>query len=447
MNIAPAHFPKVGIHHPAFGNTMQPNRLPHLQSTYPVLDTMLELIAIPSATPQADPRHAQAVEKNLDQVKQQVINRVKALGITDIEENQHGSLIIRVPGSKGYENRQPLLLTAHLDIVPGDPDNPTRAITPRLIRHQGKEFIGTDGTTTLGSDDKGGVAMILDNLARLTGKHPAQPSPLPHVPLEILFSPDEESSCDSLKKLDGQTFKAKHVVVIDEFDPFKVTTGLSSAVMIDISLSGLKGGHSGADITDQSRLNSIALMGEVIAKVKTGVIRMNPHYPNMPLISKNIGIVQAGYAPNAIPDKFRMTLMLRSGDQQAQDKELKRIRQVLDRIEKKYRTLEPGIKIDMQAVEEYPAWSNPNSQLIPVAVKAARVIHGPKVSVGPIHAAAQAGILANKTNAYGEPFDSVLIGPHIQDAHTVNEKIEWQSLIDANRWLGAIIQEYTRRTP
>lgn len=446
MTMTPAGFYAAQTRHPAFGNT-PPDRLRQLQGTYPVLDTMLDLIAIPSATPQADPRHARAVEQNLDRVKQQVIDRVKALGITDIEENQHGSLIIRVPGSKGYENRQPLLLTAHLDIVPGDPDDPTRAITPKLISQDGKEFIGTDGTTTLGSDDKGGVAMILDNLARLTGKHPAQKTPLPHVPLEILFSPDEESSCDSLKKLDGRTIRAKHAIVVDEFDVFKVTTGLASAVMIDINLSGLRGGHSGADITDKSRLNGISLMSEVVQKVKTGVIQMDPHYPNMPLISKNIGMVQAGYAPNAIPDKFKMTVMLRSGDAQAQVKELKRIRQVLDRIEKKYRALEPDIKIGMKAVEEYPAWSNPNSQLIPVAVKAAKAIHGPKVDVGPIHAAAQASILANKTNAYGEPFDSVLIGPHIKDAHTVFEKIEWQSLIDANRWLGAIIQEYTRKSP
>jgi tripeptide aminopeptidase len=409
-----------------------------------VVKTMLELIQFPSATPQKDPRFEESIRQNLSLVKGMVSARFQQMGITDIVKESNGSLIVRVPGSPGYENRRPLMLTAHLDIVPGDPERPNRPITPVLVNRGGRSFIATDGTTTLGADDKGGVAMIIDTVARLLGKHPEQPTPIPHVPLELLFSPDEESSCDSLKTLDSTKFKAKHVLVVDEFDAFKVTTGLASAVVIDIDIEGLQGGHSGADINKPNRLSAIMLASQIAQRLGTGVIGTHPQYPQIPLISKNIGLIQGGSAYNAIPEKARLGIMLRSASAEAQRAELERMAQELKAIERQAQAIQPQIQLKMTVTEEYPAWeANPASPLPGLASQASQQMGGPTVAVGPIHAAAQASILANKTNAYGEPFDAVLIGPQIEEAHTVRERIDWQSLVSSRRWLEQIIMNYT----
>lgn len=425
--------------------TLTTQEMLQLANQYSVIKTMFDLIDIPSATPQNNPRFNAQVSENLDKISKMVELKFRQLGITTIQKEPNGSLIIRIPASEGYENKIPLMLTAHMDIVAGDPENPTKPVQKRLIERSGKQFIATDGTTTLGADDKGGIAMIVDTVARLLGKHPEQSTPIPHAPLELLFSPDEESSCDSLKTLDTSQFKAKHVIVVDEFDVFKVTTGLASAVMIDIQIEGLQGGHSGADIMKPNRVNGISLMAEVVKKLGTGVIAKHPVYKEIPLISKNIGLIQGGSAYNAIPEKAKLSIMMRSASKEAQDAELARMQMVLQEIQAKYQKKQPAIKLMMTSKEEYPAWEGDVRSPLPnLAKNASQAINGPVVKVCPIHAAAQASILANKANARGEKFDAVLIGPHIEEAHTVRERIDWKSLVEGRKWLEQIIMQYSQ---
>lgn len=413
-------------------------RMAELAQKYPVLQRMFELIDISSATPQEDPGHHQVVEKNLTRIRTLITRRFREIGITDIEQNEYGALIIRVPGSPGYENARPLLLTAHMDIVPADRQNPTRPVIRTLKTIEGEEFIATDGTTTLGADDKGGIAMIIENVAQLRQK--------PHVPIEILLSPDEESSCNSLRQMDTSKFRAKEVLVVDEFYDFRVTNGLASSVLIDINVSGTNGGHSGGDINKPNRLNAIMLLNRVLSKLGTGTIAEHPKHPGVPLISKNLGLVHGGSAPNAIPESASATFMLRSFDRKAQEEELARIARILKSFEKHHQRTQPNLKLEMAAQEEYPPWQgHPHSVLPPLCVQASKEIGGPPVRVGPFHVAAQASILANKTNHYGEPFDAVLIGPRIEEAHTVRERIDWKSLVRVNEWLGKIIELYTSR--
>lgn len=410
-----------------------------LAQQYPVIRLMFDMIDIPSATPQPDPRHKASVDQNLDRVRQVIARFLQTVGNAQVEQNEFGSLIVRVPGSPGLENARPLMLTAHTDIVPGDPNDPTRPVKRMFKVINGREYITSDGTTTLGADDKGGLAMILDNVARLNGK--------PHVPLEIVLSPDEESSCDSLKKLDTSKFKAKHVLVVDEFKSFRATTGLASAVPIEISIQGTHGGHSGEDINKPNRLNAIALMGRLVNKLGTGVVSYHPQHPQIPFISKNLGLMRGGVAPNGIPESASATYMLRSFGVKEQEAELARMQRIVANYQRRHKSTQPtNFRIAMKHTEEYPAWqADPKSILPPLLQQASKAMNGPKVEVGPTHAAAQASILANKTNAYGERFDAVLIGPHIEEAHTVRERVDWKSVVEVNDWLGRIIDAYTRQ--
>ncbi len=413
--------------------------LVQLAQKYPVIHRMLELIAIPSATPQTDPRFTDVIQQNLDRIRQVIVKRFQEVGVTQIEHNRSGALVIRVPGTGGYEKARPLMLTAHMDIVAGDPANPSKPVRPSLKIINGTEFIVTDGTTTLGADDKGGLAMILEVVSRLRNK--------PHVPLEILLSPDEESSCDSLRNLDTRRFKAKHVLVVDEFYEYQLTTGLASAVNVKVSVEGTQGGHSGDDINRPNRLNAIELLNRITQKMGTGVISYHPQYPKIPFISKNLGLIQGGSAPNAIPESAQAIYMLRSFEKKAQNAELNRMESILRSYRKQYKRTQPNLKLKLRWDEEYPAWlADPKSPLPKICTQAAQALGQKKVNVLPSHAAAQASILATKKNAYGEAFDAALIGPNIQEAHTVRERLDWKSLVRSTDWLEQIIETYSLKS-
>jgi tripeptide aminopeptidase len=73
-------------------------------------------------------------------------------------------------------------------VLPGDPGKVIRvADNPELEKLRGSTLITSDGTTLLGADDKAGIAIIMEAVTYLT-EHPA----LPHGPLRILFTCDEE---------------------------------------------------------------------------------------------------------------------------------------------------------------------------------------------------------------------------------------------------------------
>ncbi len=421
-------------------STKEDREMTALAEKHPVLKKLFGLIDIPSATPQPNPQFQKAIAENMDKVRDLITQYGKEVGITQIERNQYGSLILRVPGSPDYEDASPLMFTAHMDIVPGDPENPTRAVIRTLKTIHGKTYLCSDGTTTLGADDKSGIAGILQMVANLKNK--------PHVPVEILFSPDEESSLASLKALDTSQFKAQNVVVVDSFDDLSVTTGLASAVFISIDLQGTNGGHSGEDINKPNRGNAIFFISDLIQKLGTGVIETDPQHPSFPLLSKNLGMIEGGSAPNSIPTAVTLKYLLRSATKEAQQKELTRMQTVIADFQTKYQPTQPHLQINMTINEAYPPYQiKPTSILPKLCQKAIEKIKDQKVTVGPIHAAAQSSILANKTNAQGKQFQSVLVGAHIEEAHTKNEKLDIQSEIMLPQVLTQIVEDYTQQHP
>lgn len=135
---------------------------------------------------------------------------LKELGLEDVSLDEHCYLISRVPATKGLEGKPIIGLMAHMDTasdVPGSDVSPMvvsdydgRAIElspgekldpidyPDLLDHKGDTIVTTDGKTLLGADDKAGVAEIMTTLEWLS-THPE----IQHGPLEIFFTPDEET--------------------------------------------------------------------------------------------------------------------------------------------------------------------------------------------------------------------------------------------------------------
>jgi len=148
-----------------------------------------------------------ATQWNLARV---LLDELKSLGVEDVTLDEHCYLIARIPASRGLESKPCIGLMAHIDTAS---DVTGAGVKPRIVRgydgsllelsagwkldpaefpdlseHCGDDIIVTDGTTLLGADDKAGVAEIMTTLSLLFA-HPE----IKHGPLEIFFTPDEET--------------------------------------------------------------------------------------------------------------------------------------------------------------------------------------------------------------------------------------------------------------
>jgi tripeptide aminopeptidase len=139
-----------------------------------------------------------------------LVQELRDLGLSQVELTDHCYVIARLPPSAGREQAPAVGFMAHLDTasdVPGKDVQPilernydgTRIslagglcldpeADPDLAAHKGRDLIHSDGTTLLGADDKAGIAELMAALEYLV-RHPD----IPHGPVEIIFTPDEET--------------------------------------------------------------------------------------------------------------------------------------------------------------------------------------------------------------------------------------------------------------
>lgn len=134
---------------------------------------------------------------------------MRAMGMANVYEDEHAYVYGSIPASAGMEAKPCVGFIAHIDTVPefsGENVKPRlienydggevalgdsgRTLSPEKFPHlqqlRGKTLIVTDGTTVLGADDKAGVAEILTACERVLTEN------LPHGPLAVCFTPDEE---------------------------------------------------------------------------------------------------------------------------------------------------------------------------------------------------------------------------------------------------------------
>jgi tripeptide aminopeptidase len=139
-----------------------------------------------------------------------LVEELKGLGIKDVSLNDKCYLIARLPASPGLEGKPSIGLMAHMDTASdvSGKDVKARVVKnydgkalrlsegwtldpadfPDLAEHGGDTIVVTDGTTLLGADDKAGLAEIMTAVHMMI----ADPS-IKHGPLEIIFTPDEET--------------------------------------------------------------------------------------------------------------------------------------------------------------------------------------------------------------------------------------------------------------
>ena len=208
---------------------------------------------------------------HLEKIQQFLLDWAKERGIEAFKDGGD-NIVMRKPASPGYENRKSCVMQAHMDMVPQKVDDSTHNFeTDPIETWIDGEWLKAKGTT-LGSDDGIGVAAIMAVFEDNT---------LKHGPLEALITSDEETCMWGVNHLAADTLHGDILLNIDNETEGEFCIGSAGGVnvtatlgykevdtdpadiAVKISISGLKGGHSGLEI-NEGRANANKLMARIV---------------------------------------------------------------------------------------------------------------------------------------------------------------------------------------
>ena len=220
------------------------------------LDIFKQLCAIPR------PSHHE--EKVADFLR----NFAKEHGLT-YHRDEHNCVVIEMPATPGYEDKEPIVILNHMDMVcvaeEGYPvPGPVKTIE---YEENGERWMRADHTS-LGADNGIGLSMALAILAD---------DSLPHPALEVLTTTCEETDMSGAAGLASDFFKGRRVLNIDSEAYNEITVASAGAhiqvahlpyrrtampkdyITLSVSVAGGRGGHSGVDI-GSGRANAIKIL-------------------------------------------------------------------------------------------------------------------------------------------------------------------------------------------
>lgn len=216
-----------------------------------------------------------------------------------------GNLIVRKPASAGYESAPGIVLQAHLDMVCQANAGTLHDFSRDPIRPERQDGWLVAPHTTLGADNGIGVALILATLEERS---------LRHGPLEALLTVDEEAGMGGAQGLSQDLLQGRRMLNLDTEDWGEFYLGCAGGLDINVSrpgqpvprpadhdawsitLTGLRGGHSGVDIHEE-RGNAIKLLVRVLKALETP-------------LGLRLSHLSGGTARNALPREAQATILV-----------------------------------------------------------------------------------------------------------------------------------------
>ncbi len=200
-----------------------------------------------------------------------VVDTAKRLGLA-AKQDKVGNVVVKKPASAGRAHQKSVCLQGHLDMV-CEKNAGTKhdfAKDPiELVRHG--DVMMANGTT-LGADNGVAVATHLAIMADTS---------LEHGPLEFLFTIDEETGLTGAQNLQPGFVESRTLLNLDSEEEgalyvgcaggqdtvgtWKVEADPAPATLtgLELTVSGLKGGHSGLEI-DKGRGNALKILNRVV---------------------------------------------------------------------------------------------------------------------------------------------------------------------------------------
>ena len=239
--------------------------------------------------------------KNTKMISDYLVEFAKEQGLKYIQDNANNVILFQ-EGTCGMEDHDPVILQGHMDMVcEKDADCPIDMAVEGLdVTHDGVSVFAKG--TTLGADN--GIALAYA-MALMADKS------IPHPPLEVIVTVDEEIGMLGADVIDLSMLKGKKLINLDSEDEGIFTVSCAGGCRatitlpverravygpcIRLSVDGLQGGHSGAEI-HKNLANANKVMGEFMNRIQN----------LMPLCLTSLS---GGSKDNAIPRSCQATLV------------------------------------------------------------------------------------------------------------------------------------------
>jgi dipeptidase D len=265
------------------------------------------------------------------------------LGLETIED-EVGNVIIRKPATNGMEDRKPIVMQSHLDMVHQKNGATVFDFDTQGIEMQvDGDWVGANGTT-LGADNGLGVATIMAVLESNTIAHPA---------IEALFTIDEETGMTGAMGLKGGVLQGEILLNLDTEEDDEIGVGCAGGVDVTASrayleidapanskafairVKGLNGGHSGMDII-KGLGNANKIMNRLL-------------YISKDLV--NLSELKGGSLRNAIPRESYAIVVVAKNDIPLFLSEIERAK---ESIILEYKNLENALEIQVLESDSLP---------------------------------------------------------------------------------------------
>lgn len=411
-------------------------QLEQLRKENEVLDIFCNLVSIPSPSLKEE------------KLIEWILNFSSSNEIEARKDN-YGNVYIKIPATDS--SKEPIMLSSHMDVVGDD--------SPVSIYLDEDGFIHAQGRT-LGADDKVGVACAL-KLAKDLAKNNSSP----HGGLEITFTRDEETGMSGVEHVEFDKIKSKYILVCDADKLGQLQISGASYTNAKITVKGLKGGHSGIDIGDNTRLNAAKLIAELLAEFPQGA-----YYSDETgvITSCNLGAIVAGGIQNSVAsivekgvktNDYITEIMKKTSTNiintlgmasysirsasVAKENELKDLMQsIVDKFNGKYKGLaEASIEFEVHLL---PFEKAEDDRIEKVHTKACEIA-GIKNDISSFHAGAETHIYCHNKNSNGETFMPVLLGlADVYNMHSAAEKVDYKTLLKGYEVIKNTFLEFNR---
>ena len=364
-----------------------------------LIDEFLELVQIDSPTSK-EGKIAQVLVKKLEEIGCEVVidNAGEKTGA------ETGNVIATLKGNR--EGRK-ILFSSHMDTV-----SPSIGVKPIIDEANG--IIKSDGTTVLGSDDKAGIAAILEALRNIKENN------IDHGDIQVVFSIWEEGGLYGAKNLDYSKIDAEYAFVLDSGgSPGEIIVKAPAQDAIKVKIIG-KPAHAG--LQPENGISAIMVASRAIENMK--LLRIDEE------TTANIGIVKGGAATNIVMAELEIAAEARSLSEEKLDIQTNHMVETFKNAAKEF-----GAEIEINVNRAYGPFNiDENDEIVQLAKKAfANMnIEGKTASTG-------GGSDTNILNKNG--LKAVNLGIGMKKAHTLEEYIAIEDLINSAIMVGEIIKE------
>ncbi len=366
-----------------------------------LVDEFLELVQVDSET-----KHEQAISKLLQR-------KFQELGLAVIEDDTaaatgHGSgnVFAMLPATAGYEDQEPIYFTCHMDtVVPG------AGIKPQV---DDDGYIRSDGTTILGSDDKAGIAALIEAIRVLREEDAA------HGQIQFVITVGEESGLVGARAIDPSQLKAKYGYALDSNGKVgEVAVAAPGQAKITIEIYG-QSAHAG--VNPEDGISAIQVASKAIARMQLGRIDRET--------TANVGSFEGGQETNIVCDYAKLRAEARSIRKEKLDRQVAAMRQAVADVAQEF-----GARVEFQDERIYPSFLCEEDDAVVQTAK--RAVEAIGRSCKTLHSGG--GSDANIFNGIGIPTVNLAIG--YENIHTKQEQIPVEELVKAAELVVAIAKE------